>query len=338
MDNLFKRSVSFSDIHIGLKNNSTEHNDDCMDFLKWMISESKKRNCETCFFLGDFHHYRSTINVSTLNYMVDALELLNNNFEQIYFLVGNHDLFYREKRDIHSLPMGELFNNINMIDQPIIIKDVALVPWLMEDEWKSVVKMKSKYMFGHFEIPGFKMNALVEMPDHGSGLNKSKFKNQDYVFSGHFHKRQFDKNIHYIGNPFGHNFADTEDYDRGCMFLEWGGKPEYLNWEDGPKYLTKPISKIIDKPETHFKKNMYVKLETDIELSYEEVSYLKEYFTDEYNLRELKIVPKPHDEDNDFGSTVRFDTVDQIVINQIKDIESDTFDTNVLINIYNNLD
>ena len=39
-----------------------------------------------------------------------------------------------------------------------------LVSWLVGDEWKKIPKIKSKYMFGHFELPTFKLNAMVEMP------------------------------------------------------------------------------------------------------------------------------------------------------------------------------
>ena len=48
-------------------------------------------------------------------------------------------------------------------------------------------------MFGHFELPSFYMNAMVQMPDHGE-LRAEDFKNQSYVFSGHFHKRQHKEN------------------------------------------------------------------------------------------------------------------------------------------------
>ncbi len=34
--------------------------------------------------------------------------------------------------------------------------------------------MKQKYVFGHFELPYFKMNAMVEMPDVG-GIQTDHF-------------------------------------------------------------------------------------------------------------------------------------------------------------------
>jgi hypothetical protein len=38
------------------------------------------------------------------------------------------------------------------------------------------------------------MNAMVEMPDVG-GIKAEHFVNQQYVFTGHFHKRQIEATI-----------------------------------------------------------------------------------------------------------------------------------------------
>ena len=64
MSELFKHAACFTDLHLGLKHNSKQHNQDCVNFAKWFIAESKKRDAETCIFLGDFQHHRSNINIS----------------------------------------------------------------------------------------------------------------------------------------------------------------------------------------------------------------------------------------------------------------------------------
>ena len=40
MSNLFKKAAIFTDIHFGLKSNSTLHNEDCLAFVKWATAMS----------------------------------------------------------------------------------------------------------------------------------------------------------------------------------------------------------------------------------------------------------------------------------------------------------
>ena len=70
----FKKVACFTDIHFGLKGNSRIHNDDCEAFVIWFIEQAKAEGCETCIFLGDWHHHRSATNVSTMNYTVSNMQ------------------------------------------------------------------------------------------------------------------------------------------------------------------------------------------------------------------------------------------------------------------------
>lgn len=335
--NLFEKAIFFSDIHFGLRHNSKEHNQDCLEFLDWMISQAKSRNIETCFMLGDWHHHRSNINILTLNYTMAALRKLNSAFKKTYIMVGNHDLFYRETRDIHSMVVGSEFPNIVLIDKPMVEGDVALIPWLVEDEWKEVENLKTKYLFGHLELPGFKMNAMVEMPDHGA-LNNTHFLHQDLVFSGHFHKRQTKGKITYIGNPFGHNYSDVWDFERGATVLEWDGEPEFLDYEDGPRFISISLTSLLENPDIYLKPKTYLQVTLDAVITYEEAAFLREEFLTAYSVREFKLV-KSRDEslDTDFEGEITMKTVDTIVIEQLTNIESNTIDPNKLIEIYNGL-
>ena len=337
MPNLFKKAITFTDIHLGLRHNSKQHNQDCLDFIDWLIDQAKLKNCETCIFMGDWHHHRSNINILTLDYTMQALRKLNKAFSKVYMMVGNHDLFYRERRDIHSMVVGAEFSNIELIDQPVIIDDVSLVPWLVEDEWKSVANAKTKYLFGHLELPGFKMNAMIEMPDNG-GLNQNHFKHQDYVFSGHFHKRQEKGKITYIGNPFGHNYSDVWDFDRGAMCLEWDKEPEFLNYESGPRFISINLSALLENPDIYLKPKTYLQVILDVDITYEEAAFLRETFISQYDVREFKIITNQEDEiSKSHDGEITFKTVDAIVIEQLSNIDSDAFDNKKLIEIYNRL-
>ena len=338
MTNLFCKSIVFTDIHFGLKSNSLLHNQDCEKFVDWIIETAKEQGCETGMFLGDWHHHRAAINLQTLNFSLQALEKLSKAFSQFFFIPGNHDLYYRDRRDIHGAAWAKHLPNIHICNDWLQEGDVIIAPWLVGDDHRRIQKMSSKYMFGHFELPHFKMNAMVEMPDHGE-IAVDHFGGVDRVFSGHFHLRQEKKNITYIGNAFPHNFADAGDTNRGCMILEWGQDPKYLAWPDQPLYNVWDLSHVMDHADEILQPNMHVRVQLDIEISYEEANYIKETYINKYGLREMALIPNKRSalEEDMAPGDVKFESVDQIVVDQITKIESEFYDPKLLLQIYNTL-
>jgi hypothetical protein len=142
----------------------------------------------------------------------------------------------------------------------------------------------------------------------------------------------------YIGNAFPHNYADTWDDDRGMMVLEWGGEPKYINWEDCPKFRTIKLSQLIDEADTLLSSKMHLRVALDIDISYEEASFIKEKFMADYDIRELTLIPEKKEVEMNTDIDIQaFESVDQIVSNQLVNIQSDTYDNKVLLSIYNSL-
>jgi len=334
---LFQTAACFTDIHYGLKSNSHTHLDDCHRYMDWFIAEAKARNAETCIFLGDWSHQRASVNIATMNASIKDLKKLSDNFDKVYFITGNHDLYYRDKRELNSVEYARDLPNFVMVDEWFIQGDVAIIPWLVQDEWRKIKKIKAKYMFGHLELPYFKMNAMVEMPDHG-GLQSEHLTGPEYVFSGHFHKRQYKNNIHYIGNAFPHNYADAGDWERGAMFLDWGGEPQYVNWPECPKYKTLTLSALLSDHQNLLDEYTYARVKLDIDISYEEANFIRENFSEQYNVREISLLPIKDNQEEFEGGDIQFESVNQIVLSQLDTIESQTIKKDVLIDIYNGLE
>ena len=336
---MFKKAAVFTDIHFGLKGNSKIHNDDCEAFVDWYINQAKENNCETGIFCGDWHHNRSSLNLTTMDSTIRCLEKLGQAFDNFYMFVGNHDLYYKDKRDVSSTEFARHIPGITVVDGFTEIEDVALVPWLVGDEWKKIQKCTAKYMFGHFELPHFYMNAMVQMPEHGD-LRAEHFVNQEYVFSGHFHKRQKQGKIHYIGNAFPHNYADAWDDGRGMMILDRENnlEPQYLDWPECPKYRTTTLSKLLDPQSDIIKPNMYLRVTLDLPISYEEAQFIKETYINNHKCREITLIPQKQIEEISTELDIsQFESVDEIVAKEISAIDSDSFNKKMLLDIYNEL-
>lgn len=344
--NMFKKAAVFTDIHFGKKSDSEQHNMDCLDYIEWFTKQVKDHGCDTIIFTGDWFDNRSRLRLDTNWYSDQAIRKLVDLGLPIYWIIGNHDLYYKQKRDIYSLPaLTEYADNIHIINELTEIGDVLLCPWLVGNEFTIPAAKECKYVFGHFELPLFLMNESVECPDHG-GLHMDHFHQCDHVFSGHFHKRQTKLNEHnipitYIGNCFSHDMNDVNDVERGCMILEWDKEPEYLSWEDGPRYLRMDLSELIDMIEKDeiegiITPRTVVECKDDLNIDLEQSLAIREEL--QTIMRDLRL--KPAGDTVDVGSETEVDgddlTVDQLVVEHLTQIDTNgsDFESQILLQLY----
>jgi hypothetical protein len=99
------------------------------------------------------------------------------------------------------------------------------------------------------------------------------------------------------------------------------------------------LSDVLENPEGLLLIDSHVRVHLDINVSYEEANFLRETFIPEYKLREMALIPTKADPTDHISGAegLKFESVDQIVIEQINNIESNTFDKKLLLDIYNNL-
>lgn len=290
--------------------------------------------------MGDWFDNRSRIRVDSIHYSWEAVELLNGLGVPVYWLVGNHDLYFRNNRNITSLPYLGSMENIFVINELVEINNVLLSPWLTGSEFAEVPGYDVKYVFGHFELPLFLMNESVAMPDKG-GLHADHFTNCDAVFSGHFHKRQLKVNEHgipvwYPGNAFPHNFNDVNDRDRGCMMLEWGHDPEFIDWPDAPYYSRMLLSELLEQSDDLEPSNGIIEVKDDMGIEVEEAVQIKELLADKF--REIRLRPANPDLDVATETNIGDDSqsVDEMVIEHLRllDTEGSDFDADLMVKLY----
>ncbi|TFG97004.1 hypothetical protein E4H12_09695 [Candidatus Thorarchaeota archaeon] len=340
-----RKGAYFTDIHFGKKANSHIHNDDCLHFIDWFCEQVKSDpTIDYIAFLGDWNENRSALNIATLDYSYRGAKKINELGKPVFFCVGNHDLYHRHTRELYSVVPFKEFNNFTVIDQPMICKDIAdgvmFSPYMFHDEYPSLVNyLKIPFWAGHFEFKGFQVTGYnIVMP---TGPDPTEFAGPKHIVSGHFHRRQANLNVVYMGNTFPMDFGDAGDNDRGMMTYDHtDDKMEFINWDQCPRYIKAKLTDILDNTVTIYPEAR-VRCVVDVPISFEESTYLRQKFVEDYSLREFNL-----EESKDIAATItgtqtsidientKLDSVDDLVVQMLNDIDSDHFDNHLLIETY----
>jgi hypothetical protein len=124
------------------------------------------------------------------------------------------------------------------------------------------------------------------------------------------------------------------------MVLEWDKEPEYHAWPDQPRYRVYQLSDVLQNTDRLLNPGMHVRVNLDVDISYEEATFIKETFVDTYKLRELTLITQKvisEDINYDVTGNIMFESVDTIVTNQLTNIQSEQYNKNLLLDIYRNL-
>ena len=266
----------FSDLHLGVHQNSSSWHQIALEWVDWFVNDLKSKNIKDVIFTGDFFHSRSEISVNTIHVASLLLDRLNE--FQVKMIPGNHDCYYKDKSEVHSLSILKGHNNITIYDNLEVIplhdgRTGAFCPWGIEVEDIP----KADIIFGHFEIESFKMNSY-KLCDTGHKASQLLHR-ASLVFSGHFHYREEreykEGNIVYVGCPFELDFGDRDTNkgyyifdtsDLSYTFVENTISPKHKKYTVTELMTVNDIKKAI--------KNKFVKIVLDKFINQEDLSIL----------------------------------------------------------------
>lgn len=338
--------ILLTDIHWGARNNSEQHNQDCLDYIDWFIEKVKDEKPSHIAFLGDWFENRNQVNVKTLNRSQEGARKLNSLGLPVIFIVGNHDLYHRQSRTIFSTDIFNDLTNFFIVSEPIRLnKDWFVAPYLFKDEYPTLVAdiNSSKYVMGHLEFRDFVITGADRKMDHGP--DASDFFGPKYIFSGHFHKRQTNKNIIYVGNTFPTNFGDAGDSERGCAIFDVENDDVYFHdWEGAPLFFKTRLSRVLDG-DCSFPPRSRVRCLLDMDIGYSDVQALRDEMLTSLQLREFSVeedisarkelLSEGLELEGEIDLTSLDNTVRKLIHEGVA--PSPTIDPNVLINVYEEL-
>lgn len=264
-----KKIGCFTDLHVGVSSDNKNRLNETMKCIHWIIETFKKEGVDYIIFLGDLFNSRYSVNVNTLNIGISIVELLSENFEFVFLIAGNHDVYYKNTNEVNSVSFLEKISsneNIFVIDRDAKFLNInntiiGLYPWAYNKD--DVNKIEDyqipNFGFGHFEFNGAELTGSISK---GSKYNMSDlFDLGKILFSGHYH-----------GNKL-YNCTSKNSY------LYMIGSPLQLDWGDYAK-----DKKIItfSSEETDFKE-----FSNNVNARFEKVFY-SDFIKNVYNDKELK--------------------------------------------------
>lgn len=307
-----------TDIHIGIHQNSELWHNIILKWANWFKEEMIRHDIKDIIIPGDIFNDRNEIAVNTIHITTQVFNILKD--FNIIIIIGNHDAYYKDRCDVHSMGLLSGWDNVTIVDDIKTItafdRIITFIPW-----GQDIVKCpKSDIIFGHFNISGFKMMANkictngIESKDL---LEKAKL-----VLSGHFHSRDERKykngTIIYVGAPYQQNWGDVE-MDRGYYTLDLQTL-EYNFYKNNcsPRHIKIKLSDLVDTKgyfktiKDHLKGNI-VKVIVDkkarpdiLEMLVEQLlSYKPLNITTEYNINNEIVFEEEYSYDGvDMGSAV----------------------------------
>lgn len=236
----------FSDIHLGVHQDSPLWHQIALDFASWAKEEFQKRGVDTILIGGDIFHNRHEVNVNTLHVAHQFFNILKD-FE-IHAIVGNHDARQKHSSLVNSIEIlqdrGDSFK-VYATPQKITLGNqrIVMAPWGVS----SSELPTGDVLLGHFEIKNFKMSTgrvCEDGIDAYSLLNKAPL-----VLTGHFHlpeRREYPEGvIVYLGSPMELDFGDLHS-QKGIYVLE-GSNLDFIPNNISPKHKRLYLSKLLKK-------------------------------------------------------------------------------------------
>jgi hypothetical protein len=221
-----------TDQHFGARKNSKLFHDYFLKFYNNVFFPAlEEQGITTVIDMGDTFDSRKGIDFSALlwaksNYY-DRLKSMGC---KVITVVGNHTAYYKNTNEVNAVDLLlREYDNVQVIADPEELKvgnlKVLFIPWINQENEEKSIKMiqnsNASVAMGHLELNGFSAYRGHVM-DHGR--EKDIFKSYKKVFSGHYHTRNDDGKIFYLGNPYeiywndvndtrGFNIFDTETLD-----------------------------------------------------------------------------------------------------------------------------
>ncbi len=297
-----------SDWHLGQVFKGRSREEEHQKFLDWLFDILREQKIDTLIVAGDIFDSYNPPNYALKMYHQFLAKLINLNIN-VFIIAGNHDSISTlevskdilEALNIHIITTGENIDDVIFEFEDVVI---CAVPFLREkvikttslqlskieqelnegikNYYEEVYNKAKKYnkkiiATGHLSVSGALFSESEREVYIGKikTIDKSIFKNFDYVALGHIHKPQkIADNIYYSGSPIPLSFSEKEDkrvliIDEEIKEIKIPTFKKLIELKGNFEEVKEAISKIKDK-------NPFVKIELNENISSTKIDELRD--------------------------------------------------------------
>jgi DNA repair exonuclease SbcCD nuclease subunit len=213
-----------TDLHYGIRSDHVALLDNHKKFMDEVFFPTlDEERIDTAICLGDLIDRRKYINWYTAHRMrKDFLDKLKYNRIHMHWILGNHDIFWRENMDVSVATELDLPGTYYTTASHVMLDStkILFVPWICDANREATAKLiaesDAKICLGHLEIQGFEMFKGIMNHD---GETPDVYEKFDITCSGHFHHKSFCNGIHYLGACGEYTWSDCND-ERGFHIFD----------------------------------------------------------------------------------------------------------------------
>lgn len=208
-----------TDQHFGARKNSKLFHDYFLKFYNDVFFPTLvKEGITTVIDMGDTFDSRKGIDFSALSWAKENYyDRLSELGIRVHTIVGNHTAYYKNTNNINAVDLLlREYDNVVVYSKPEEVRidnlDVLMIPWINQENEEETLKLIKKTVcpvaMGHLELRGFAINRQIVM-EHG--MESELYSKFERVFSGHYHTRSSQGNVHYLGNAYELYWNDVND-------------------------------------------------------------------------------------------------------------------------------
>jgi DNA repair exonuclease SbcCD nuclease subunit len=233
-----------ADAHNHPHSRSAKRMEECLTAYDWSYNVARENGIDIVLDLGDVFHDRTHVDAYTFTRVYQSSSTAKKDGISTYFLLGNHDMYFRHDRKASSIIAFEALGSVIYEPKTIDIGDFPcdFFPYAEETPGPEIAEAfprskRNNVLFFHASIEGAVMNSAsgkkrdIEMSDeiemHEDEIKECispKFMDGwKLAVGGHYHMCQVVSEspckVMYAGSPIQHSFGEAGE-EKGLWILD----------------------------------------------------------------------------------------------------------------------